>query len=129
VQQDKILLDSERPEPPLRDRIERQKQADQVPVKTADRLNIADTLPLLLPEQQDEVHRAELRYAKPGGHGFMLTNGTGETSSSNAIANLVAFPASRGQHRVFLSAGMLASTARSSARAKSFMSSPCGCAT
>jgi hypothetical protein len=42
-----------------------------------DRANIDATVPELLPEQRDDVFKIETRFAKPDGHGFMLTNGTG----------------------------------------------------
>jgi Large polyvalent protein associated domain 38/Type III restriction enzyme, res subunit len=61
----------------LADRAAEQKKADKTPVKTADLDNIRATLPLLQPEQQEDVFKAETRYGKPDGHGFMLTNGTG----------------------------------------------------
>jgi hypothetical protein len=54
-----------------------QAEADKVRVKYADRDNIDATLPLLLPEQRDDVFKIETRFAKPDGHGMMLTNGTG----------------------------------------------------
>lgn len=46
-------------------------------MRPADEQNIRDTLPLLLPEQQDDVLKVERRFAKPDGHGMMITNGTG----------------------------------------------------
>lgn len=58
-------------------RAEMQAKADRVRPIPADRDNIDKTLPLLLPEQRDDVMKAETRFAKPDGHGFMLTNGTG----------------------------------------------------
>ena len=42
-----------------------------------DRANIDKTLPLLLPEQRDDVAKIEARFAKPDGHGMLITNGTG----------------------------------------------------
>ena len=46
-------------------------------VRLADEQNIRHTLPLLLPEQQDDVLKVERRFAKPDGHGMLITNGTG----------------------------------------------------
>lgn len=43
----------------------------------ADRANIDATLPLLLPVQRDDVFKVEQRFAKPDGHGMLITNGTG----------------------------------------------------
>ncbi len=57
------------------------KRADQAkangrPVKPNDLANIRETLPYLLPAQQDDVLKAERRMAG-GKHGIMFTNGTG----------------------------------------------------
>lgn len=60
---------------PAEARTDQQAFADKVRVVFGDRENIDKTLPLLLPEQQDDVAKAEARFAK--GVGFMLTNGTG----------------------------------------------------
>lgn len=65
----------------LKDRAKAQAEADATAkrngVRPADEQNIRDTLPLLLPEQQDDVLKVERRFAKPDGHGMMITNGTG----------------------------------------------------
>ncbi len=66
-------------------RLIQQKQAEPIPVKTLDRDNIAATLPYLLPEQHDDVFKAEKRFfsddhktdALAHGKGFLFTNGTG----------------------------------------------------
>ncbi|WP_312834500.1 PLxRFG domain-containing protein [Comamonas sp.] len=39
--------------------------------------NVRDTLPSLLPGQQDDVVKAEARFDKPDGYGMLFTNGTG----------------------------------------------------
>jgi hypothetical protein len=39
--------------------------------------NIRATLPYLLPEQQEDVQKAEARLDKPDGYGMLFTNGTG----------------------------------------------------
>lgn len=54
-----------------------QRQATLKKVVKADAENIAATLPFLTDPQRDDVHRAEQRFAKPEGHGFLFTNGTG----------------------------------------------------
>lgn len=54
-----------------------QRLAESVPVKPGDLANIRETLPYLLPEQQDDVHKAETRFAVPDGYGMLFTNGTG----------------------------------------------------
>lgn len=67
----------------LSDRAKVQAKADSVKVKVADRANIDASLPLLLPEQRDDVLKVEKRFAQTGkngeaiGHGMLLTNGTG----------------------------------------------------
>ena len=77
----RINLDPETtPAPPAieaDDRAAMQAEADKVRVKPTDRANIDATLPLLLPEQRDDVFKVETRFAKPDGHGMMITNGTG----------------------------------------------------
>jgi hypothetical protein len=45
--------------------------------KAADLDNIRETLPLLQGKQQEDVHRAEVRFAEPDGYGILFTNGTG----------------------------------------------------
>ena len=62
---------------PVKDRRALQKRADAVPVQLADEANIRETLPLLQPAQQDDVLKIERRFAKPDGHGMLITNGTG----------------------------------------------------
>ena len=39
--------------------------------------NIRETLPILTEGQQEDVHTAETRFAKPDGYGMLFTNGTG----------------------------------------------------
>lgn len=63
--------------PDVTDRRRAQAEADKVKVRPADRANIDKTLPLLLPEQRDDVFKAEQRFATPDGHGMLITNGTG----------------------------------------------------
>ena len=65
----------------------RQKQMDAEPieVKVGDRKNIEETLPYLLPQQQEDVYRAETQFFGKEhadrdhayGKGYMFTNGTG----------------------------------------------------
>lgn len=62
---------------------EKQKQAESIPAKAMDEDNIRETLPYLLPEQQDDVIKAEKRFFSEehkkiaNGKGMMFTNGTG----------------------------------------------------
>jgi hypothetical protein len=54
-----------------------QRAAGQLDVKAGDLQNVRDTLPYLLPEQQEDVHKAETIFARPTGYGMLFTNGTG----------------------------------------------------
>lgn len=54
-----------------------QRAGNQLAVKAADLENIRATLPALLEGQQEDVQKAETRWAKPDGYGMLLTNGTG----------------------------------------------------
>lgn len=56
---------------------ERQRAAEKVPVKPGDLDNIKATLPYLLAGQQEDVKKAEDRFAVPDGYGMLFTNGTG----------------------------------------------------
>lgn len=59
-----------------RDRRAEQRKAESV--KSAPGIdNIRETLPALLPGQQEDVAKTEARFAKPDGYGMLLTNGTG----------------------------------------------------
>jgi hypothetical protein len=54
-----------------------QRAASAVAVKHGDLDNIRESLPYLLEGQQEDVHKAETRFAKPDGYGMLFTNGTG----------------------------------------------------
>lgn len=54
-----------------------QRQAESVAVKAGDLANIKATLPYLLEGQQEDVLKAETRFAKEDGYGMLFTNGTG----------------------------------------------------
>jgi hypothetical protein len=56
---------------------ERQQAAEKVAVKPGDLDNIKATLPYLLEGQQEDVKKAEDRFAVPDGYGMLFTNGTG----------------------------------------------------
>lgn len=70
---------------PLRKKFDKQVLAEQTEVKVGDRKNIEETLPFLLPQQQDDVLKAETQFfdkshkdkAHANGKGYMFTNGTG----------------------------------------------------
>ena len=69
----------------LEEKRKAQQAAEPIPVKTGDLGNIAQTLPFLLPQQQDDVMKAETQFFDEShndrehafGKGYMFTNGTG----------------------------------------------------
>lgn len=69
----------------LEEKRKAQQEAEEIGVKVCDRENIADTLPFLLPQQQDDVMKAETQFFDEShndrehafGKGYMFTNGTG----------------------------------------------------
>lgn len=77
VKSGRVNLDPEPDAPPAEDKAEIQRKADRIKPVMADEANIRATLPLLLPEQQEDVMKIERRFAKPDGHGMLITNGTG----------------------------------------------------
>ena len=70
---------------PLNDKYQRQVAAEPIKVKVGDKKNIEETLPYLLPQQQEDVLRAETQFfgkehadrEHAYGKGYMFTNGTG----------------------------------------------------
>ena len=61
----------------LEERQKLQKEAENIPVTAADLANIRETLPMLLPDQQEDVEFIEKRFYEKDGRGAILTNGTG----------------------------------------------------
>lgn len=69
----------------IEEKREAQRQAESISVKTGDINNIRETLPFLLPQQQEDVLRAETQFfdethqdrEHANGKGYMFTNGTG----------------------------------------------------
>lgn len=69
----------------LEEKRKKQQEAEKVEVKVGDADNIAETLPFLLPEQQNDVLKAETQFFDPkhaddehgNGRGILFTNGTG----------------------------------------------------
>jgi len=62
------------------ERRQRQREAESIPVVPGDLENVRQTLPMLFKEQQEDVWRAELRYADQQtetNRGILMTNGTG----------------------------------------------------
>lgn len=68
-----------------------QRQAQGVKVTPGDLGNIRESLPFLLPEQQEDVHKAEQRFAKPDGYGMLLTNGTGTGKTYSGLGMVKRF--------------------------------------
>lgn len=70
---------------PLNDKYQRQVDAEPIKVKVGDIKNIEETLPYLLPQQQEDVLKAETQFfgnehadrEHAYGKGYMFTNGTG----------------------------------------------------
>ena len=70
---------------PLAEKYKRQMDAEPIKVKVGDRKNIEETLPYLLPQQQEDVYKAETQFFRKEhadrehayGKGYMFTNGTG----------------------------------------------------
>ena len=69
------------------EKLARQKAAQSVAIIPGDLANIRESLPYLLPGQQEDVLKAETRFAKPAGYGMLFTNstGTGKTYSGLGI--------------------------------------------
>lgn len=69
----------------LKEKARLQRLAEDIPVELCSRENISQTLPYLLPQQLDDVMRAETQFFDPShadrehgfGKGYMFTNGTG----------------------------------------------------
>ena len=59
------------------EREQAQRRADRIPVIAGNAENIRQTLPYLLAGQQEDVAKAEARFAQPDGYGMLFTNGTG----------------------------------------------------
>lgn len=78
-----------------------QKQAEHKRVKLADRENIAETLPALYEEQQDDVYFAEQRFAKPKGTGVLFANGTGTGKTFTGLGIIKRF-SMRGKDNILI---------------------------
>lgn len=70
---------------PLEEKYKRQMEAEPIEVKVGDKKNIEETLPYLLPQQQEDVLKAETQFfgkehtdrEHAYGKGYLFTNGTG----------------------------------------------------
>jgi hypothetical protein len=89
--------------PGVESRQRAQEKAESIPVKPGDLENIRKTLPMLLPQQQEDVHRAETRYAKPDGHGMLFTNGTGTGKTFSGLGIVKRF-ARQGKNDILIAA-------------------------
>jgi hypothetical protein len=71
----------------------RQQEADRrhIPFKWGRIDNIADSLPMLFPEQHQDVQTAELRFNKTEGHGMLFTNGTGTGKTYSGLGVIKRF--------------------------------------
>lgn len=86
-----------------------QKQAEDTPTIIADITNIRESLPFLLPKQQDDVQKAEKQFfseehadAKHGhGKGYMFTNGTGTGKTYTGLGIIKRF-LKQGKKRILI---------------------------
>jgi len=93
----------------LGDKFEAQKAAEGIEVKTGDIDNIRETLPFLLPEQQDDVLKAETQFFDEShqdrehgnGKGMMFTNGTGTGKTYTGLGIVKRF-VKQGKGRVLI---------------------------
>lgn len=93
----------------LKSKFEAQKAAESIEVKTGDIDNIRETLPYLLPEQQDDVLKAETQFFDEkhqgreygNGKGMMFTNGTGTGKTYTGLGIVKRF-VKQGKGRVLI---------------------------
>ena len=93
----------------LETKFEKQKAAESIEVKTGDIDNIRETLPYLLPEQQDDVLKTETQFFDPShqdrehgfGKGMMFTNGTGTGKTYTGLGIVKRF-VKQGKGRVLI---------------------------
>ena len=94
---------------PLKKKFDAQVLAEPTEVKVGDKKNIEETLPFLLPQQQDDVLRAETQFfdeshkdkAHAGGKGYMFTNGTG-TGKTYTGLGIVKRMVKQGKKRILI---------------------------
>ncbi|MGD9171328.1 MAG: DEAD/DEAH box helicase family protein, partial [Candidatus Thiodiazotropha sp.] len=67
------------------EKLKLQKAANKIPLTYGDPANVRDTLPFLLPEQQDDVMFAERRFLSGKEPGVLFTNGTGTGKTYTAL--------------------------------------------
>jgi hypothetical protein len=76
---------------PNESRLAAQRAAERIPVVPGDAENILATLPYLLSGQQEDVGKAEARFAQPDGYGMLFTNGTGTGKTFTALGMVKRF--------------------------------------
>lgn len=72
----------------LKSSANKQASADAVNIIDGDLENIRETLPVLLPEQQEDVHFAEKRLIESKGRGVLFTNGTGTGKTFTGLGTI-----------------------------------------
>ena len=93
----------------LEEKREAQRKAENVEVKIGNRANISETLPFLLPEQQEDVMRAETQFFDEShndrdhafGKGYLFTNGTGTGKTYTGLGIVKRF-VKQGKGRVLI---------------------------
>ena len=86
-----------------------QQEAESVPVKVGDMQNIVDTLPYLLPQQQEDVLKAETQFFDEShndrdhafGKGYLFTNGTGTGKTYTGLGIVKRF-IKQGKNRILI---------------------------
>ncbi|MDE6297189.1 MAG: DEAD/DEAH box helicase family protein, partial [Muribaculaceae bacterium] len=93
----------------IEDKRERQKGAEGVEVKTGDLANIRESLPFLLPQQHEDVQKAEIQFFDDShndrdhayGKGYMFTNGTGTGKTYTGLGIVKRF-IKQGKERILI---------------------------
>ncbi len=84
-------IPSQSPALSLEQKIVLQKEAESIPVVRGDLDNIRETLPVLMPEQQEDVSFIEQRLWENDERGGMLTNGTGTGKTFSGMGTIKRF--------------------------------------
>lgn len=93
----------------IEEKREAQRQAEGISVNTGDINNIRETLPFLLPQQQEDVLRAETQFfgkshqdrEHANGKGYMFTNGTGTGKTYTGLGIVKRF-VKQGKKRILI---------------------------
>ena len=93
----------------IEEKREAQRRAEGISVKTGDINNIRETLPFLLPQQQEDVLRAETQFfdkshqdrEHANGKGYMFTNGTGTGKTYTGLGIVKRF-VKQGKKRILI---------------------------